>query len=602
MLALLLGALLAFSQVGAETTVDTGATAPESGSAASAAPAARQASKVAIITIEGEIDKWTYYSVERRIKRAVEGGAEALVFELDTPGGEVFSVIDICRAIKNAPVQNTVAWVNARAYSGGAIIAIACREIVVSEAATMGDALPISPLFMAMGGLPDSERQKILSPLLVEVVDSARRHGHDEKLVQAFVTLGVELWMVQNTETGDVLFVDETEYRTIMGEEPPRGTPRVVSGPKSVSGKGASSSPSSVGEAEFEEPPPQAPAVEGDLRFTPASPRLGEQLVSDVSKNMTYPSTRPTLTRADRGKYRLVEYTLDGGAPLTLTTPDLLRYGFAARVVKNDQELAAFFGAQELVRLDRTWSEALAKFMSSLPVKGVLIVVFLLALFMEMASPGIGVAGGIAGAALLGLIAPGILVGAASWWGLAAIGAGVLLVAMEIFVLPGFGIFGIAGVVTLFAGLVGVVAGDGSLFGGGTSTRDEFLFSIATVLLAVVTAMIGGYFIVKHYGSIPIFNRLILMDEPREGGGMLAAMGGKTDEGPVRVGDVGMTTTSLRPAGSAEFNDRLVDVVSEFGFVEQGRKVRVTEVTKYRVAVEPMESTGDDSSPGEAVT
>jgi len=563
-----------------------------------AVPAARQASRVAVITIEGAIDRWTSHSVSRRMKMAEEQGADAIVFELDTPGGEVGAVLEICQEIKNSPIPNTVAWVRPEAYSGGAIIALACREIVVTEFATMGDALPINPLLMATGqGLPEAERQKVLAPLLTEVVDSARRRGYSEKLVQGFVTLGVELWLVENTETGERLFVDEAEYRTLFGSDPPRTTPRVVSGAPSGGGSGASAA-EAPGEGEPD--PGQIAGVEdGSTDFEPASEVIDPQTTKDVTGAMSLPSRRPQLTRGDRGQWRFIEYVTDGKAPLTLTTEDLKRYGFAVRIVRNEEQLKAFFGASDLAQLDRSWSESLARFLSSLPVKGVLIVLFLLGMFIEMASPGLGVPGLVAAAALVGLVAPQMIVGAAAWWGLVAIAGGVLLVVIEIFVIPGFGIFGIAGVVTLFAGLVGVVAGPGAIFGDGARGGNDLLWSVATVLLALLTAFVGMYFIGKHYGSIPLFNRLILTDraDEDEGAGMLAAMAPE-EALPVSVGDVGVVTSTLRPAGSASFGDELLDVVSESGMVERGLKVRVVSVTRYRVSVEPVEEQG--AAPGES--
>src|SRR5690606_34714401 len=69
--------------------------------------------------------------------------------------------------------------------------------------------------------LPATERAKLESPLLDEVVDSARRNHYDENLVQSFVSVGVELWLIENGETGEKVFVDREEYRAAIGEEPP---------------------------------------------------------------------------------------------------------------------------------------------------------------------------------------------------------------------------------------------------------------------------------------------------------------------------------------------------------------------------------------------
>jgi len=564
-----------------------------SGTSPAAIPAARQAAEVAVITIQGEIDQWTARSVERRIREAEQGGADAMVFEIDSPGGEVGAVVEISKMIKNSSIPNTVAWIHSDAYSGGAIIALACREMVVSQYATMGDALPINIGQMLFGqGMPEEERQKILSFLLAEIVDSARRNDYDEKLVQAFVALDVELWWVENTETGRRLFVDENEYYTLFGEEPPRTSPRVASG--TLAGEGSGSRQSTSGPRVVDE------RGEDDSDFKPASPRLaerleraggvGESLLESISSNLETPSNRPPISGADRGDYRLIEYVTDGRTALVLKTEDLIRYGFAERTVTDDEGLKAFFGAERLVRRDMNWSEHLARFMTSLPVRGLLVVVFLLAMFIEMAAPGIGLPGGVAMLALVGLIAPPLLVGAASWWGLAALGVGFVLILLELFVMPGFGFPGVGGVILMFAGLVGIVAAPLGSYGGGASAQ-EMLWSTATVLMAFVTAGVGMYFVSKHYGSLPLFNKLILTDEPAEGeeqGGLLAAMAPAAAAGPVAQGDVGVARTPLRPAGTAEFGDELLDVVCEAGFVDAGAQVRVVSVSKYRVAVEPL--------------
>lgn len=624
LVAIFAGASLLALQIAAQAPV--GGSAPsspgdeplDSASAGSGSPAtipaARQADRVAIITIQGQIDKWTEYSVSRRMERAVDGGADAIVFEIDTPGGEVGAVRGISSAIKNSPIPNTVAWVNPDAFSGGAIIAIACREIVAAQSATMGDALPIMIGPMGMQSMSDAERQKFVAPLLADVVDSARRNGYDERLVQAFVTLGVELWLIENIETGERRFVSADEYQMLFDEEPPRADPaqpvgRFQDGAESGGGDGGGlgqwveklaekqkKDQQRGGEGDGRSASEDGPAMGRDP-LEIASDDLPASIAEDVQSRLDTPAPqqRP-LTADDRGKWRLLTYVTDGNAPLTLTTQQMLAYGFSSQIVTNEEELKQFFGAKHMARMDRTWSESMARILSTLPVQGLLIVLFLLGLFMEMSAPGLGLPGAIAAIAFAGLLAPQVLVGAASWWALAAVGGGLVLIAAEVFILPGFGVFGVGGVVTLFIGLVGVVSGPGGLFPSGPGGSNELLWSAATTLLAMITTGVGIYFIAKHYGSIPFFNKLILVDEPPEERGMLAAMAPATKPGPVEVGDIGVATTSLRPAGSAEFGDRLVDVVSEFGYVERGQKVRATSVTKYRVAVEAVEGDVEESA------
>ncbi|HEX8876663.1 MAG TPA: hypothetical protein VF777_07950, partial [Phycisphaerales bacterium] len=130
-----------------------------------AVTASRQATNPVVLTIKGPIDAITARSVKRRVDDAVAAGADALIIELDTPGGELGAVLEISSLLKNSPIRNTIAWINPQAYSGGAIIALACREIVVAGSIGFGDAKVIRPVFdrnsltAQLRGLNEDERQ-----------------------------------------------------------------------------------------------------------------------------------------------------------------------------------------------------------------------------------------------------------------------------------------------------------------------------------------------------------------------------------------------------------------------------------------------------------
>lgn len=561
--------------------------------ALASAPAARHANKVVVITIKGEITGVTAFSVKRRLAAAQRAGADAVVFELDTPGGRADAALEICDTIKNSPIKNTVAWVNTEAYSAGAFIALACREIVVAESATMGDAGLIQIVFGVMPkSLGETERQKLTAPYLAELVDSARLRGYDEHLVQAFSILGVELWLVERTDTGEQRFVTEREWRMLFDADPPRGSPRVASGaPATGSGEDRTqptASPPSGATAD-DEGGASKPGASTDerRRFSSASPALSEETVSQISDSLGRASARAPISEADRGKWRLVEYVTDGKTFLLLKTHDQIRYGLASAIVRNDEELKGYFGATTLIRRDATWSERLVVFFTNPIVRFSLIAILVIAIFAEMATPGIGIAAAIAALAGAALLAPPLLIGAAGWWTAVAVVAGVACIVGELVLFPGVIVLGAAGAILLMAGLVGsFVTGDS----GDTGT--EVAHGVALTLLAFFVAGVGIYFLSRFYGSIPVFNRLILSgagEEPRSAGGagMLAAMA-REAPAPVRIGATGVAVTTLRPAGSAEFGGRMVDVVSELGFVDEGRAVRIVSVTPYRVGVEPV--------------
>lgn len=591
---------------------------------AAAVPAYRQANKVVVITVKGGIDAITAMSLRRRIAQAEAGSADAIVIDIDSPGGEVGAVLEMTNAIKASSITNTVAWINPDAYSGGAITALACREIVTNSPSSMGDAFPVTmtPVAgqnrMGLRGLTPDERTKILPVLLADVTDSARRAGWDEYMVQAIVIDGIELWWVEDTSTGQRLAINEEEFKMLFGRMPVRGKPLLAgvtggirTGPQDRPTDAPAPEPADSADAADDpdagsaRPARTVPgndagdagaAGEGPKGFRPASDALrdiAEEFASPERTDLRIEqrSQRPVLTPADAGRYIDLGYLTDGSAPIVMRTDQLQSFGFASAVIRNDEELKAYFGAVELIRLDQNWSEGMVRFMTGGMVRGVLIVVMLLALFLEMMSPGLTIPGLVAVTALVLLLAPPALIGMAGWWEIAAIVLGILLLGVEIFVLPGFGLFGVLGVVALFGGLLGTFIPAGGAMGN-ASLQADLLRGATTIMLAVITAGIGMYLIARHFERVPLLDRLVLGarpdDEEEEGARVDAELmraASRTPRAELTPGDLGVATTALRPSGTAEFGDRLVDVVSDLEVIDAGTRVRVVRVDGFRVVV-----------------
>lgn len=578
-----------------------------------AVPAARQARNVAVITIRSNemIDGLTADSFARRLRLAERAGADAIVVDLDTPGGQLPAVLAITSLLKGSRIPNTVAWINPTAYSGGAIIALACREIVAAPSAAIGDALPVT--FDASGQMKvvsGANLKKVLPPLMADLTDSARRFGRDEYLLQAIATDSVELWLIQETATGRRMCIDAAEYRTLFGEDPPRGLPRLSSTSPSAPPSTPAPAPRKPpapgdtsplpGAAQDSEAPASDPPAGPDYR--PASPRLG-RVAQEVNERLEMTSSersaRPTLSAADRGGWKLVTYVCNGTGPIVFKHDDLAYFRMSAATIRNDEELKAFFGAKHLIRLDPSWSEGLVWFLTLRPIQGGLMIIFLLALFVEMTHPGVMLPGAVALIAMVGLLAPPLLIDLANWWEIAAILGGILLVVLEIFVLPGFGVAGVLGLVLLFGGLVGTFIPAGGFFPDSEQQRHDLIYGLATMALSVATAGAGMYFFARNVQSLPLFNRLVLKDAgPLEGEGrdeFLAAMGGSTTS--IKKGMTGVAVTPLRPAGRVELDGlqgRIIDVVAEIGYIPPGARVRIVSVSDFRIAVE----TADPGSPG----
>ena len=531
-----------------------------------AVPSYRQANTVAVLTIHGPIDKVTRYSLERRVAEALAAGAEAVVLDIDTPGGALEATLDICHLVRTDAPANTVAWINPKAYSAGTIIALACRDIVLAPDATFGDAAPISPF----GPIPVTERAKLESPILAEVVDSARRNHYDEKLVQSFVSVGVELWLIENLETGERVFVDKQEYETVFGEIPPDElTP--VAPPQTPTA------------------PPVRPWFAPMLPSAPGSgPALdAEEQQKIIELQQDRPSSRPQFTEADRGRWKALGQVISNDRLLVLNELEATYYGLSDAIIADDEQLKAYFGAQTVKRYDRAWSESLVQFLTGTVVRTVLLVIFVICLLIELAAPGLGVFGAAAGVSLLIVIGAPWLTGMAQWWEIMLIIVGIGLVGVELFIIPGFGVAGITGAGCVLVGLVGTFVSDDLSTSAGQA---GLIQGLAATLTALLAAGIGGWLLFRQLETLPLLGRFILRTEvgeptgPVVATGLLEAMGAA--QHALGAGDVGVAETDLRPSGRASFEGRLADVQSVGDYIERGTRVRVVSVGRFSIEVE----------------
>ena len=534
-----------------------------------AVPAYRQANTVAVLTVHGPIDNVTLSSLERRIDKAILDGAEAVVLDIDTPGGALEATLDICHLIRNDAPANTVAWINPKAYSAGTIIALACREIVVAPNAAFGDAAPISPF----GPIPVTERAKLESPILSEVIDSARRNHYDEKLVQAFVSVGVELWLIEHVQTGERIFVDRREYKLVMGEDPPAELTPVAppSGPSAT--------------------PPVKPWFDRSLAAhgpDVAEPGEREALQRQIEFEQDRPSSRRVLTEAQLGQWKPLRQVVSNDRLLVLRPSESAYYGLSTTVIADDDQLKAYFGAHSVKRYDQAWSESLVQFLTNPFVRGVLLVIFVVCLLIELAAPGLGVFGATAGVSLLVVIGAPWLTGMAQWWEILLIGLGLALIGVELFIIPGFGLAGVGGAACVLVGLIGTFVSDDL---GTPAGQSDLLKGLAAVFTALFAAGVASWFLFRQLESLPLLGRFVLKTElgapdgsATAGSGLLESMGHARP--PLEADDIGIAETDLRPTGRADFDGRLVDVKSVSTYIERGTRLRVVSVGRFVIEVE----------------
>ena len=268
-----------------------------------------------------------------------------------------------------------------------------------------------------------------------------------------------------------------------------------------------------------------------------------------------------------------IDGVVESGKLLTLTTEEAIEIGYAEAIEDLDALLVELgHGGATVVTPELNWAERLVRFFSSSVVSPFLLSLGFLGLLVEIRTPTFGLAG------TMGLISLGLFFGSNMIVGLAGledvliVGAGLVLLGIEAFVVPGFGIFGVAGIVAILTGLYMSLLGN-------IPTMPDFTRA-GWVLISSMLLLIGSAWALIR--TLPSSSRLT------ESGIFLLAKTASAigyESAEVRsdlVGKHGTAITDLRPAGTALVGDERIDVVSESEWISAGTPVKVLSAEGYR--------------------
>jgi len=271
---------------------------------------------------------------------------------------------------------------------------------------------------------------------------------------------------------------------------------------------------------------------------------------------------------------------------LEMSAGEAYAYGFNKGIVADRDDLKERYALTSVISLEPTWSESFAYWLTSIYVRGFLMVIILLGAYIEFHTPGVGVPGLVALICLAIFVGAPYLAGLANVWEILLIAVGLLLIMLEVFVIPGFGLAGIVGLVLLLLGLIATFVPDepGRTFPlyipSLPSTMQWLRMAIATVVSSMIASLIGMFILSKFLPRLPVFRTLVpanptpsevAVDDPYRGA--------------ARVGDTGQTEGPLHPAGKARFGSVLVDVVTQGEYLETGAQIEVIERRGNRVVV-----------------
>ena len=223
-------------------------------------------------------------------------------------------------------------------------------------------------------------------------------------------------------------------------------------------------------------------------------------------------------------------------------------------------------------------------------ITALLVIVGLISLYIELSAPGLGLGGLLAGLCAALFFWSRFVGGTAGWLEVILFVAGLAFVLMELFVLPGFGVSGITGLILLLASVV--MAMQDFVIPGNDAQWKELTQTLGIVLGSFCVFLVGAAIVSKRLGSIPILGGLALKPPEERGEELVDKETGKRTPQPhplVSVGDWGVSESLLRPAGRAVFNGRSIDVVSDGSFVSPGVQIRVVNISGNRVLVEQID-------------
>src|SRR5688572_18751688 len=415
---------------------------------------------VYVAPVEGIIDLGLAPFVRRVVEEAEKSGAAAVILKINTFGGRVDAAVLIRDTLLGAKVK-TVAFIDKRAISAGALISLACHVIVMGDGGTIGAATPVQ-----LGG---------------------QRTGS------------------QPTDEKTLSYVRK-EFRST---------------------------------AEFRKRPPL----------------IAEAMVDpDVA----------------------IPGLIDKGKLLTLTTNEALEHKLADFRGDTVDEVLKRLGLEgaEVRHVSENWAEQLVRFLTHPVLSSLLMTVGMLGIIVELRTPGFGVPGAL-GLTSLGLFFWGHwLVRLAGWEELLLVGVGLTLLALEVFVIPGFGVAGVVGVVALAAGLGMTMLGAGA-------TASAVLTVAGRVAVSALAALALSLVALRVLPRLPWGRRVILESGLPAGAGFAS----KAEDPQHWLGKRGRTLSPLRPAGVVDIEGERVDVVSTGDFVDAGEIVEVIGVEGPRVIV-----------------
>jgi len=281
----------------------------------------------------------------------------------------------------------------------------------------------------------------------------------------------------------------------------------------------------------------------------------------------------PLIAEAMVDDRTVIPNLIDSGKTLTFTTREAIKNGYCEGEAENvTQVIEKHLGISDytIENFKPTTLDNLKGFLMSSVIQGLLIMLIIGGIYFELQSPGIGFPLGVAVVAGVLYFAPLYIDGLAANWEILVFIIGLILVGLEIFVIPGFGIAGISGIVFVVGGLTLSLL-DNVNFDFEPVNQAAAGKALITVIGGIGLAFVLILYLSSRIGQKGLFRNIALIKTLDNQSGYI----GVPVEYKELKGKTGVATTVLRLSGKVQVDGKYYDAVSEDGFIEKGSKVKV---------------------------
>ncbi len=266
-----------------------------------------------------------------------------------------------------------------------------------------------------------------------------------------------------------------------------------------------------------------------------------------------------------------IENITEAGNVLTFSTSEAIKHNFCEAEVKSVEEILERNGIEEyeIVEFELSLAERIIKIFLNPFISGILILVIVGGIYFELQSPGVGFPIMASILAAIFYFVPYYLNGLAANWEIIVFVVGIILIVLEVFVIPGFGVAGIGGILLVVGSLILVMLNN-DLFDFSFVKGSDISIAIATTLSGLFASVLLLFFGGVRLTQTRAFRRISLQNTQKSSEGFTSNFNEKS-----YLGFKGKTYTVLRPSGKIMIDGELMDAFTRGEYIEKDKKVEV---------------------------